>query len=64
MMSIEDNSQVSMEEKARESTEPRRVVDPYLITFEGLTDPLNPQNWPRRRKWLQIAMMSAMTLLV
>ncbi|KAL8742888.1 MAG: hypothetical protein Q9190_004695 [Brigantiaea leucoxantha] len=41
-----------------------RDFDLHLVTFEGPDDLLNPLNWPRRRKWSQIAMMSAMTLLV
>lgn len=38
--------------------------DPFLVTLDGPDGSLDPQSWPTGRKWTQISMISAMTLLV
>lgn len=27
------------------------VIDEDLVTFDGAGDPMNPKNWPKRKKW-------------
>jgi MFS family permease len=36
-----------------------KLDDPFLITFSGHHDGLNPKNWPARRKWTVTDVLSA-----
>lgn len=41
-----------------------RKIDFHLVSFKGPDDLSDPQNWPVKRKWLMVGMMSTMTLIV
>lgn len=49
------------EATAEEAEEPR---DPNLVDWDGPEDPANPYNWPAKKKWANIAILSLLTLLV
>lgn len=48
--------------KAPAATE--TAVDPTIVDWDGPDDPANPQNWSSAKKWSNIAVLSALTLLV
>ncbi|KAJ4286523.1 hypothetical protein N0V90_013223 [Kalmusia sp. IMI 367209] len=37
--------------------------DPKLVTWEGPDDPDNPKNWPKKKKWTTMILVSLFTLL-
>ncbi|OLN87205.1 putative transporter C1529.01-like protein 3 [Colletotrichum chlorophyti] len=37
--------------------------DSNIVDWDGPDDPENPQNWPEKRKWLNVAAISALTLV-
>ncbi|RSM11275.1 hypothetical protein CDV31_006827 [Fusarium ambrosium] len=37
--------------------------DPNIVGWNGPDDPENPMNWPARRKWINIALMSLLTII-
>jgi hypothetical protein len=37
--------------------------DPNIVDWDGPADPENPMNWPDKRKWLNIAVLSILTLV-
>jgi hypothetical protein len=41
----------------------REDKDQNVIDLDGLDDPQNPINWPARNRWMNIILLSAMTLL-
>lgn len=43
-----------------ETTQPS---DPNIVDWEGPDDPMNPQNWPEKNKWANIACISMLTLV-
>lgn len=47
-----DNVETSAEEK-----------DPNVVDWDGPTDLENPMNWPDSKKWLNISILSIMTLV-
>ena len=40
---------------------PQKPKDPNLIGYDGPTDPYNPQNWPKPKKYVVTFVYSAMT---
>lgn len=50
-----------MEATTEEAEEPR---DPNIVDWEGPEDPENPYNWPAKKKWANIAILSLLTLLI
>ncbi|KAK0707646.1 general substrate transporter [Lasiosphaeris hirsuta] len=40
-----------------------RDRDPNVVSWDGPTDPHNPMNWTDRKKWLNILVLSIMTLV-
>ncbi|KAJ4305017.1 hypothetical protein N0V90_000546 [Kalmusia sp. IMI 367209] len=38
---------------------PDKIEDPYLVTFSGSNDSLNPKNWTSRKKWAVTDVLSA-----
>lgn len=46
---------------AVETTEP--PTDPNIVTWDGKDDPENPQNWPFKRKFAAVAIVSAITFI-
>jgi hypothetical protein len=40
-----------------------QTVDPDFVSWDGPDDPENPLNWTARRKWTNIGLLSAITLL-
>ncbi|TDZ27904.1 Efflux pump radE [Colletotrichum spinosum] len=49
------------------TTNPQQVKDadddPNIVDWDGPDDPENPQNWPMKKKWLNIAAISILTLV-
>lgn len=41
-----------------------RIQVPYLVTWGGLNDPLNPRNWSYTRKWWVVIQVSTITIVV
>ncbi|KAH6695340.1 polyamine transporter 3 [Plectosphaerella plurivora] len=37
--------------------------DPNIVDWDGPDDPENPQNWPEKKKWTNIALISGLTLV-
>jgi len=37
--------------------------DPNLVTWDGPSDPDNPKNWPNRKKWAAVVVVSFFTLI-
>ncbi|KAL0941548.1 major facilitator superfamily protein [Colletotrichum truncatum] len=37
--------------------------DPNIVDWDGPDDPQNPQNWPSKEKWLNIGVISTLTLV-
>lgn len=42
---------------------PPDPTDPNVVDWDGPEDPQNPQNWPAKKKWTNVAVLSFMTLL-
>ena len=38
-------------------------IDENLVTFDGPKDPLNPKNWPNRKKWIATGIVTVYTFL-
>ncbi|KAH8898268.1 MFS general substrate transporter [Thozetella sp. PMI_491] len=38
-------------------------ADPNMVDWDGPDDPQNPKNWPENKKWLQIVLLSVMTII-
>ncbi|KAM7185766.1 efflux pump rade [Rhypophila sp. PSN 637] len=43
--------------------EERARDDPNVVTWDGPEDPENPMNWPMKKKWANIAVLSVLTLV-
>jgi hypothetical protein len=41
----------------------RDDYDSNAVGWDGPDDPENPQNWPAKRKWANVAALSIMTIL-
>ncbi|KAI7051116.1 MFS general substrate transporter [Hortaea werneckii] len=41
----------------------QEALDPNIVDWDGPDDPANPVNWSATRKWTNIAVLSALTLL-
>ncbi|KAL4945091.1 hypothetical protein BDV06DRAFT_55394 [Aspergillus oleicola] len=41
----------------------RSEQDPKLVTWNGPDDPENPKNWPMRKKWTTVVMVSCFTFI-
>jgi len=37
--------------------------DPDIVTWDGPDDPQNPMNWPDKKKWFNIAVLSILTII-
>lgn len=37
--------------------------DRNVVTWDGPDDPQNPMNWPDSRKWINLALMSLLTVI-
>ncbi|KAL8777186.1 MAG: hypothetical protein Q9213_007966 [Squamulea squamosa] len=44
--------------------QPQSGAETFIVSFDGSDDPANPLNWPKRRKWFVVGLLSAMTLVV
>ncbi|KIW27664.1 uncharacterized protein PV07_07387 [Cladophialophora immunda] len=51
------------EEKDVTTTTVETTVDPDVVGWDGPNDPENPLNWPARKKWTNVALLSLITLL-
>ena len=43
--------------------EEEELVDPNIVDWDGPEDPQNPQNWTKGKKWLNVGILSFLTLL-
>lgn len=50
-------------EAAVTKEEPRGESDPTAIGWDGPDDPQNPKNWPDKKKWTNISILSILTLV-
>lgn len=65
-LSVIDSQQQEEKSASADPTEkPRQDVsqDPDIVDWDGPDDPQNPQNWPENKKWMNIALISGMTLV-
>ncbi|KAK3950294.1 major facilitator superfamily domain-containing protein [Pseudoneurospora amorphoporcata] len=37
--------------------------DPNIVDWDGPEDPENPMNWPEKKKWLNVAVLSILTII-
>lgn len=37
--------------------------DPNIVDWDGPDDPENPMNWPDKKKWLNVAVLSILTII-
>lgn len=37
--------------------------DPNIVDWDGPHDPENPMNWPEKKKWLNVAVLSILTII-
>lgn len=37
--------------------------DPNIVDWDGPDDPQNPQNWPMKKRWGNVAVLSLLTIL-
>lgn len=37
--------------------------DPNIVDWDGPDDPENPMNWPEKKKWLNVAVLSILTII-
>ncbi|KAJ9609128.1 hypothetical protein H2200_006899 [Cladophialophora chaetospira] len=42
---------------------PKKPKNPFEVTFNGPDDPLNPKNWPMKKKWAITGLTAAFTFL-
>jgi len=47
-------------EKSSDEEEKR---DPNIVDWDGPDDPENPMNWPMKKKWMNIAVLSILTII-
>jgi hypothetical protein len=47
-----------LERGQRQEESKTKEVDPNLVTWDGPSDPTNPMNWPDRRKWQSLFVVS------
>ena len=60
------NTDVDLERALPDKQDPiidHQVVDPDIVDWEGADDPAKPLNWPARKKWKNIMVISSLTLL-
>jgi multidrug resistance protein len=54
---LEENRATAEKQESAEET------DPNVIGWDGPNDPLNPMNWPDNKKWLNVAVLSVLTII-
>lgn len=57
-------SSPSISEKDLHETTAEAPLDPNIVDWEGDDDPHNPLNWPRAKKWRNIAVVASLALLM
>ncbi len=50
-------------EKSTEEEGEEEQPDPNAVFWDGPDDPQNPMNWTDQRKWLQIVLLSTLTVI-
>jgi hypothetical protein len=50
-------------EKGGAATKAETERDPNLVDWDGPDDPASPPNWPDKQKWLNITVLSILTLV-
>lgn len=59
----EKKDTINEEEEEEEEEERQRQRDPNVVTWDGPDDLENPMNWPMKKKWMNIAVLSVLTLV-
>ena len=54
-----DGVKENKEQTVTEETE----RDPNIVDWDGPDDPKNPMNWPDKKKWLNIGVLSILTII-
>ena len=57
-------NEIMSAEHVKEGPSTEVQEDRNRVSFDGLDDPLNPINWPKKRKWSVISLISAMNLVM
>lgn len=61
---IDQTTSVSSVRQVGEFKAEDDATDHSAVDFDGLKDPLNPQNWSFTRKWTIVILVSLMSLMV
>jgi hypothetical protein len=59
-LDVERDVELESDNKSEAQASP---VDPYLVTWNGPSDPGNPRNWTFRRKWAAVFVVSSFTFI-
>ncbi|KAK8221576.1 major facilitator superfamily domain-containing protein [Phyllosticta capitalensis] len=54
----EDRIRPGTEQEQKELNPPKEETDPNLVTWASATDPSNPKNWSKNRKWIACVLLS------
>ncbi|KAF2664029.1 synaptic vesicle transporter [Microthyrium microscopicum] len=52
-----------LEKNEPSNLQPEPSKDPFLVTWDGPNDPLNPKNWSGKRKWAATFVVSSFTFI-
>ncbi|KAH8660469.1 putative MFS multidrug transporter [Xylariales sp. PMI_506] len=61
-IALEEASQQPLEKPTTAESETSQR-DPKLVTWDGPNDPENPKNWPTKKKWTTMTIVSLFTLI-
>jgi len=50
-------------QQTSKSARSQRERDPNMVSWNGPDDPENPKNWPNKRKWLAVLVVSSFTFI-
>ncbi|KAJ5563999.1 hypothetical protein N7513_000241 [Penicillium frequentans] len=59
---VEESGQQELEKSGTDESHTSER-DPKLVTWDGPDDPENPKNWPKKRKWITMGIVSMFTLI-
>lgn len=61
--SILEKAHPMKRQKSSKSTQSQRQRDPNMVSWQGADDPENPKNWPTRKKWAAVVVVSSFTFI-
>lgn len=61
--SLDINSMPSSTTAHAPENHPQDDEDPNIMDWDGPNDPEHPQNWPDARKWLNVAILSLLSVV-